>query len=258
MNMKILNLPLLLTREEIYPFLNLGLAPGPIPASIDKLVDTYLRRVTQLAKPQGLIRVCPIRSITPDRVVLEDASLVIAGSRAVAHFTGSAKITLLAATLGSGIDEHLAELQQKAGAADVFIFNGIASAAAEHTMEILDAIAVRDIRRSAYYPTARFSPGYGDWPLAHQREFIESISGEKIGLAVTSHHLLQPVKSVTAVIGWSRVPIERSYTTADGAAGVYVNWGGAPSRRGSGQAQGKPCQGTLTCRDCLLKEKCLY
>ncbi|MDD4335226.1 MAG: hypothetical protein PHY77_06425, partial [Desulfotomaculaceae bacterium] len=87
----------------------------------------------------------------------------------------------------------------------------------------------------AYYPTARFSPGYGDWPLESQQQFIESISGEKIGLAVTSHYLLQPVKSVTAVIGWSRVPIERSYE----------------------QPQKKPCQGALTCRDCLLKEKCL-
>ncbi len=235
MKIKILNLPLLLTREEIYPFLNIGLTPGPLPANIDKLVDTYLRRVTQLAKPQGLIRVCPIRSLTPDRVVLADASLVIAGSRATAHFTACEKVTLLAATLGPGIDGFLAELQQTAGAAEAFIFNGIASVAAEHTTEILDAIAVRDIRRSAYYPTARFSPGYGDWPLEHQRQFIESISGEKIGLAVTSHHLLQPVKSVTAVIGWSRVPRKRSYE----------------------RPQGKPCQGTLTCRDCPLKEKCL-
>ncbi|MBP7331222.1 MAG: Vitamin B12 dependent methionine synthase, activation domain [Firmicutes bacterium ADurb.Bin373] len=234
MNIKILNLPLLLTREETYPFLNLGLAPGPLPANVDKLVNTYLRRITQLAKPQGMIRVCSIRSITPERVVLDDASLVIAGSRATAHFTTCEKVTLLAATLGPGIDEHLAGMQLTAGAADAFIFNGIASAAAEHTTEILDAIAVRDIRRSAYYPTARFSPGYGDWPLEHQQQFIESISGEKIGLTVTSHHLLQPVKSVTAVIGWSRVPLERSYE----------------------RPQGKPCQGTLTCRDCPLGEKC--
>ncbi|MDD2553205.1 MAG: hypothetical protein PHP51_01350 [Desulfotomaculaceae bacterium] len=235
MNMRTLNLPLLLDREEIYPFLNLGLTPGPLPANVDKLIDTYLRSITQLAKPQGLIRVCSIRSITTDRVVLDDASLVIAGPRAVAHFTDCEKITLLAATLGPAIDEHLGGLQQTAGAADAFIFNGIASAAAEHTIEILDAIAVRDIRRSAYYPTARFSPGYGDWPLAHQRQFIDSVSGGKIGLTVTSHHLLQPVKSVTAVIGWSRVLLERSYE----------------------RPQGKPCQGTLTCRDCPLKEKCL-
>ena len=235
MNIKILNLPLLLTREETYPFLNLGLAPGPLPANVDKLVNTYLRRITQLAKPQGMIRVCSIRSITPERVVLDDASLVIAGSRATAHFTTCEKVTLLAATLGPGIDRFLAGLQQTSGAADAFIFNGIASAAAEHTTEILDELAVREIRRSSYFPTARFSPGYGDWPLEHQQQFIESISGEKIGLAVTSHHLLQPVKSVTAVIGWSRVPLERSYE----------------------QPQEKPCQGTLTCRDCPLKEKCL-
>lgn len=235
MKIQIFNLPLLLTKEEIYPFLHLGLAPGPLPANIDRLIDTCLRRVTQLAKPQGLIRVCPVRSLTPDRVALADAGLFITGTQAVAHFADCTRVTLLAATLGSGIDGFLAELQQTAGAADAFIFNGIASAAAEHITEILDAIAVREIRRSAHYPTARFSPGYGDWPLEHQRQFVESISGERIGLSVTSHYLLQPVKSVTAVIGWSRAPIERTY----------------------GQPLKKPCQGAQACRDCPLRGKCL-
>ena len=82
-------------------------------------------------------------------------------------------------TLGPGIDGFLAELQQTSGAADAFIFNGIASAAAEHTTEILDGLAVREIRRNAYYPTARFSPGYGDWPLESQQQFIESIRGRR-------------------------------------------------------------------------------
>ena len=174
MKVQILNLPLLLTREEIYPFLNLGLAPGPLPANLDKLVDTYLRHVTRLAKPQGLIRVCSIRSLTPDRVELADANLVIAGSRVVAHFTACEKVTLLAATLGPGIDRFLAGLQQTSGAADAFIFNGIASAAAEHITEILDALAVREIRRNAYYPTARFSPGYGDWPLESSSNLLKA------------------------------------------------------------------------------------
>lgn len=232
--MNILNLPLILSKEEIYPFLNLGPAPDSLPANIDKLIDTHLRDVTHLAKPQGIIRVCSIRRITPDRVILDDASLVIEGPHTTAHFITCEKVTLLAATLGSRIDERLAELQQ-IGAADAFIFNGIASAAVEHTTEMLDAIAVRDIRRSSYYPTARFSPGYGDWSLEHQQQFIDSISGAKLGLAVTSHHLLQPVKSVTAVIGWSRVPLERSYD----------------------HPREKPCQGTLTCRDCPLGESCL-
>lgn len=235
MKINIFNLPLILPKEEIYPFLNLGPAPDTLPANIDKLIDTHLRAVIQLAKPQGAIRVCSICRITPDRVILDDASLVIEGQRTTAHFVTCEKVTLLAATLGSGIDGHLVELQQTAGAADAFIFNGIASAAVEHTTEMLDAIAIRDIRRGAYYPTARFSPGYGDWSLAHQQQFIESINGVRLGLAVTPHHLLQPVKSVTAVIGWSRVLLERNYD----------------------HPREKPCQGILTCRDCPLEEECM-
>ena len=234
MKIKIVNLPLLLNREEIYPFLHLGPTPGPLPTNIQRLVDTYVRRVTQLARPQGLTRVCSISSTTGGRVMLDDADLVIAGAGATAHFSDCEKVTLLAATLGPRIDQCLAELQQRAGAADVFIFNAVAAAAAEHTIETLDALAVQDIRRNAYYPTARFSPGYGGWPLESQQEFVASIDGDRIGLSVTPHHLLQPVKSITAVVGWRRLPVTRSYE----------------------QPREKPCRSPLTCRDCPLKEKC--
>ena len=50
--------------------------------------------------------------------------------------------------------------------------------------------------------TFRYSPGYGDLPLDIQSDFLKSINAEKlIGLTVSSHNLLMPRKSVTAVIG---------------------------------------------------------
>ena len=54
----------------------------------------------------------------------------------------------------------------------------------------------------------RFSPGYGDLPLAVQPRFIEALDAQKLlGLSVNSSLLLVPAKSVTAVVGlFSTVP----------------------------------------------------
>lgn len=53
----------------------------------------------------------------------------------------------------------------------------------------------------------RFSPGYGDFPIAHQRDFSRLLdTPRKIGLTVTESCLLAPIKSVTAVIGLSETP----------------------------------------------------
>ena len=50
----------------------------------------------------------------------------------------------------------------------------------------------------------RYSPGYGDWDLPVQREVLELVEAKSIGLSLTETFILQPRKSVTAVIGWER------------------------------------------------------
>ena len=50
--------------------------------------------------------------------------------------------------------------------------------------------------------TSRYSPGYGDLPIAMQNEFLEILQAKKtIGLSVTSSNILIPRKSITAILG---------------------------------------------------------
>lgn len=57
------------------------------------------------------------------------------------------------------------------------------------------------------YRTDRFSPGYGDLPLQVQPQVCAALdAGRRLGLSVTESLLLNPAKSVTAVIGLSDTP----------------------------------------------------
>ena len=48
----------------------------------------------------------------------------------------------------------------------------------------------------------RFSPGYGDFSIEHQRDIARVLdTARRIGLTVTDSLMLAPMKSVTAVIG---------------------------------------------------------
>ena len=50
----------------------------------------------------------------------------------------------------------------------------------------------------------RFSPGYGDFSIAHQRDITRELdTARRLGLTVTESLMLAPMKSVTAVIGLS-------------------------------------------------------
>ena len=60
------------------------------------------------------------------------------------------------------------------------------------------------------YMTFRFSPGYGDYPITLQADFLRLLDApRKIGLTATEHYLLTPAKSVTAIAGLSPEPIEK-------------------------------------------------
>lgn len=230
----ILRPPLNLTLEETYPYLGMRTDKGITP-DLTKRIQKSVEQIRLKAHPRCLYMTVPVKEFTPDRVSLEGSDLVIAGEKTAAHFQSSSQVSLFAVTIGDEIDTLLSA-QSEDKSVQVLLLDGVASAAAENIAEQADAILSRDIRRQGFFPTARFSPGYGDWPLSWQKPFIESVQGIRIGISVTPQFLLHPVKSITAVIGWSKIPVERNYET--------------PSRT-------LPCRGTMSCRLCPLAGQCI-
>ena len=82
----------------------------------------------------------------------------------------------------------------------------MASAAVEQVCDI----AEKEIgeRFAGKFTTWRFSPGYGDFPLECQGDFLAAVNAMRtVGVCVTDGGLLTPTKSVTAVIGISEKPV---------------------------------------------------
>ena len=123
------------------------------------------------------------------------------------HLAGCSRCVLIAVTLGVQTDRLL----RRAGTADVVqqaLFDAAASALIEAWAAHAEA-SLRDIyRKRALYLTRRFSPGYGDFPISGQPEFLRLTGAEKkIGLTVTDTCILVPRKSVTAVCGIADHPV---------------------------------------------------
>jgi 5-methyltetrahydrofolate--homocysteine methyltransferase len=92
--------------------------------------------------------------------------------------------------------------------AKAVVLDSFASVAIEQLCNKADKILAEKYKDS--YLTFRFSPGYGDYPLELQREFLNILDApRKIGLTVNDSFLLTPTKSVTAIIGISPSEIER-------------------------------------------------
>ena len=111
----------------------------------------------------------------------------------------SEKVVLIAATLGIYVDK-LIRKWQITDMAQAVVIDAMASVAIEQFMDKIELELSE--RYSGYYFTNRFSPGYGDYPLEKQREIVRLLNTEKkLGLNLTESLMLNPTKSVTAVIG---------------------------------------------------------
>ena len=73
----------------------------------------------------------------------------------------------------------------------------------EYCDEMQDKIA-QQLAEEKLYLRPRFSPGYGDFSILHQKEILDMLDAPKrIGLTMTDAYMLVPTKSVTAIIGVS-------------------------------------------------------
>lgn len=237
--MNLFKIPITLTWQEVLPFLGMNKDPS---AQEKALIEQYIKEIKQLAEPIGIWKNFVIKNWTPEKISLEASPLLLEGTGISERFKTCVQITLLATTIGIRVDQLLFSMSSQNPAQALFA-DAVASAAIESFTGQLDHYLCEIIRRKGYFPTARFSPGYGDWALNWQKEFLTSIESNKIGLTTTAYFVLEPTKSITAALGWSKIPVDRSY--------------GSPNEvMGNSDKPGKPCRSAQTCPYCTLVSTC--
>ena len=135
---------------------------------------------------------------------LGGTDLVLSGQTAQRMLAQCDQVFLLACTLGTKFDAMVRSAQVRDMARAV-ILDACGSALVEQGCDE----AERDIaaRFPGLYLTDRFSPGYGDLPLSLQPGICAVLDAERrVGIHVTPSFLMNPSKSVTAVIGLSDKP----------------------------------------------------
>lgn len=161
--------------------------------------------VLQIAEPRATWRQCGLER-PGNALRLAGSSVLLTGADIRRHLNGCISCIVLAVTLGFEVEQAL----RRAMAQDM-AFATMLDAACDVAVE---QIAKR-VQDAAAVPnscmTTRFSPGYGDLPLAAQHDiccFLDT--ARQIGLSVTPAHILTPRKSITALIGLSGKPTTKT------------------------------------------------
>ena len=161
-----------------------------------------IREIGDEAMPRFCYRVC----FREAELRKNDGNLAFCGllteSRDLArNLEGCARVVLFAATVGLEIDRLIAKYSRLSPSRAVIL----QALGAERVESLCDAF-LEDLRRE-YEPMGvefrpRFSPGYGDLPLAFQADLFGVLDcPRRIGLSLNQSFLMSPTKSVTAIVG---------------------------------------------------------
>lgn len=131
------------------------------------------------------------------------AALSLPGQLASGMLTDCTQAAVLVCTLGAAFDQWVKQLQARDMSRAV-ILDALGSAYAEAACDAAEE-AIRT-RFPGMYLTDRFSPGYGDLPLDVQPELAAFAGAARIGVTVTESLLMNPQKSVTAIVGIADKP----------------------------------------------------
>lgn len=112
------------------------------------------------------------------------------------NLQGCKSAYVFAATAGIGIDRLMLRYKH-IDAVKAMVISSIGSSCVECWCDKINGEITRGKKSKP-----RFSPGYGDVELCHQREIIDFLQADnKIGITLTDSFFMTPVKSVTAFIG---------------------------------------------------------
>ncbi len=141
--------------------------------------------------------------ITVDSDICDFEVFRFASKNLAVNLHNCKKVILFAATVGVEIDRLIARYG-RISPAKALMFQAIG---AERIEALCDAFCGELSVETGMGLRPRFSPGYGDLPLAAQKDIFAVLDCDKrIGLSLNDSLLMSPSKSVTAFVGLYNEP----------------------------------------------------
>lgn len=177
--------------------------PGPeaVTGNILPQIDQGIEACLELARPEVTHRVTGFIDITKTAVNGDGLCLeTVNWTRLAARMTDIREICGFAVTLGIAVDDRI-KRQGKTAMVQALMLDAAASVLADLYADQAQQQINAFYDRQNLQSSARFSPGYCDWPMKEgQASLIPFLQPDCIGISVSDTGLMTPRKSISAVV----------------------------------------------------------
>ncbi len=147
------------------------------------------------------------------RTVASRPPFTIAGKSIIKHLDGCEKVICMSTTVGFEIERAITKKFECGEYLSSVLLDAAATAAVEQAADAMEKNFAAHFAKDGFKLRWRFSPGYGDWDLTQQAKLFKICGAEQIGLRLSSAMMLEPRKSVTAVIGLEKISAQKNFSS---------------------------------------------
>lgn len=174
------------------------------------LIKENLSLAQKLIKPKVVTAFENI-TIANDEVLFKKG-YKIKSSNIAMLLKNSFKVYGVGVTIDNTIESKRNGCLEKKEIFNALIFDAAGSVAAEETITLAYEQIKTYEENNNNFITKRYSPGYGDWNLENNREFLDWIGAEHIGIKLNEFCQMRPEKSISALIGVTKQQSKKGLT----------------------------------------------
>lgn len=179
----------------------IGISNGKADETMQKMIKETFDEIETLIRPKLTYGLFDIEK-SDEAVKVKNTTCTIKSNDLVKLLEHCERCIIMAATLGIKADLEISR-RQKIDMLNAVVFDACCSVMIDKVCDEAEQELMKGLAKDEHL-TMRFSPGYGDVPLASSRDILQILSSEKrIGLGLTASDMLVPTKSITAIVGIS-------------------------------------------------------
>jgi len=196
------DLQIKIPREEVLRLLKHKEGATIVDQKTSDMVNQMIEEGKKLSEAKAVYSDFNVKNVRDHAVELENSMVELTGKSTSHRLWNAKKVTLFLVTIGPNIGKKIADLTKQGSMAMAAVLDAVGSAAVESLAGQINDLTDNRAKEAGFKTTNRFSPGYGDWELREQKGILQQLNASQLGVTLTNGSLMQPEKSVTAVIGW--------------------------------------------------------
>lgn len=190
----------------------MGFEPDSIPEPFLESIENGLLISAEICEPIGGYLVFDNPEIIAGTGILRVAGKTFHPAKVViSQIKNASSLAFFICTAGKEITEKSKEFSENDDPITGYILDVIGSIAADKTAELIQKELEIRCRQNGLSISDRFSPGYCEWSVSEQKLLFDLFPPKTFGIELTESSLMNPVKSVSGIIGIGKSLSQKGY-----------------------------------------------